>query len=150
MNMTYRHNSLKAFLVIAIIAAVTCCDNHSDELIQNIHIEFEETYRYVLENMSVGSDHSDQLALLKHRNNAAFTSIAYTWHSLALKACSLAVGNMQNSSQNSYERILRQTHNDNVLGVEINHTSRACLSKVYFDNWSKIQDMILLNFPNTQ
>ncbi len=147
--MTYFFDyKIAARLMLICFMTSSCSSEHNQQLTENIQLEFELTYRYVVENMPTDSDYSEKFAQIKSSNSNAFTSIAYTWHSLALDACDETDTSQQTSTQTSYERMLKQSPVNSHLAKKIHASSRPCLAHIYFKNWLNIQNMLLLNFPN--
>ena len=76
--------------------------------------------------MPTDSDYSEKFAQIKSSNSDAFTSIAYTWHSLALDACDETDTRSQAAAQTSYEKMLKQSPVDSRLTKKI-HARLATL-----------------------
>jgi hypothetical protein len=142
---TKRLNS--GFLLFT-LAISSCSNEHSQELAENINLEFELTYQYVIENKPVETDYSDKFSIFKKTNIDAFTSIAYTWHKISLDACELNYRNSRESNKTSYEKMINKSSKNNNLAKPIMNNERPCLGDIYFDNWSNIQNMLLLSYPD--
>jgi hypothetical protein len=148
--MSYTQNSrtLNCGLFFLYLAIASCSNEYNHDVAENINLEFELTYRYVVENMAIKVDYSSNFSNFKKRNMDAFTSIAYTWHTVSLDACELTVGNNRTSNKTSYEQITHKPPTNDNLPRTIDDDDRPCLAKIYFDNWANIQNMLLLSYPD--
>ena len=141
----YKGRFLKLlFCICTIISA--CSNDHDRRIAENINSEFEQTYLYVTKNMHIDIDLSKNLSNFRKSNKDAFTSIAYTWHSISVEACDLAYNRNKKASKSSYERLIQQSHKDNDHFIKVTDSQRKCLAKIYFDNWSNINKMLSLSF----
>ncbi len=147
--MTNKHTSKKLvqWLLFTCLAVSSCSDKHNREIAENINLEFELTYQYVVKNMPVEIDYSKNFSIIKKNNKDAFTSIAYTWHSISLDACKLTNGNSHESNKTSYEKMIQKSTTNNHLTKTVIDSDRLCLATIYFDNWSNIQNMLSLSYP---
>ena len=134
-------------LLLLTLVISSCSNEHNQEIADNINIEFELTYLYVANNMPIKADYSDKFSTFKKNNKDAFTSIAYTWHKISLDACELNNSNSHNSNKTSYERMLNNSPSNSNLSKTVMDDDRPCLANIYFDNWSNIQNMLLLSYP---
>jgi len=138
---------IEIWLFFTCLAVSSCSNEHDREMAENINLEFELTYQYVVENMPIKSNYSKNFSIFKKNNKDAFTSIAYTWHSKSLDACELANGNIDESNKTSYERMIQNSTTNSHLSKTILDSERPCLANIYFDNWSNIQNMLSLSYP---
>ena len=141
---------LVSSLLFVYLTMSSCSGDHSQEIAENINIEFELTYRYVTVNFITQNDYSDHFTLLKKNNQGAFTSIAYTWHSISLSQCEINESNQRESKKSGYERMTNSSQTNDILSRKIKDSERPCLANIYFDNWSNIQNMLLLSYPELQ
>tara|TARA_R110002096_G_scaffold308856_7_gene503348 strand:- start:1601 stop:2053 length:453 start_codon:yes stop_codon:yes gene_type:complete len=132
------------------VAMSSCGNEHSREMAENINSEFELTYRYVVKNMSVETDYSDQFKMFRKHNKDAFTSIAYTWHKISLDECEITGESRNTSNKTGYERMINPSSRDSNFLRIITDDDRACLAEKYFDNWLNIQNMLRLNYQGYQ
>ena len=148
MTNTQNNKILISWLFFAYLTISSCSNDTNQEIAENINLEFELTYRYVVKNMPIKINYSDSFSILKKDNKDAFTSIAYTWHTISLDECELSDSNSHESNKNGYERMINQSPTNNNLSKTIMDSERPCLADVYFSNWSNIQNMLLLSYPN--
>lgn len=147
----YKDWSLKLLLCVCLAIGISTCSNeHDHNFAENINSEFELTYRYVSKNMPIDIDFSDNLSDYRTSNKDAFTSIAYTWHSISVDACGLANNSNRKTNTPSYEQLIKQSPTDNNNYEQLTEGERICLAKIYFDHWSNINDMLLLSFSKNK
>ena len=138
---------LGVWLFFTILIGSSCSSEQNQIIADNINLEFELTYRYVIQNMSAEGRDSNEFSSFKQNNNDAFTSIAYTWHSIATSECGLADSSKQNSKPSSYDRLAQKSPTNNYLAKSITNKDRACLANIYLSHWPDIQRMLSLSFP---
>lgn len=130
-----------------ICLTISACSNEQDHsLAIYINSEFEQTYLYVSKNMPVDIDFSKNLTDFRTSNKDAFTTIAYTWHSISVDACSLTNHSNKKESMSSYERLIQQSPRADNHIREVTDSERICLAEIYYDNWSNINKMLTLSF----
>ncbi|MDW3094491.1 MAG: hypothetical protein R8G33_02335 [Gammaproteobacteria bacterium] len=150
--MTVQKKYISRFLkLLCICFTISACSNgHDQSVAKYINSEFEQTYLYVSNNMSVDIDFSNDLSNFRKSNKDAFTSIAYTWHSISIDACGLASSSNKKESNSSYERLIQQSPIDKDLSIKMTDSERICLANIYFDNWSNINNMLKLSFSRSR
>ncbi len=146
MNIKQNSKVVAGGVFLACLTVSSCSDEHNQEVVDNINLEFELTYQYVVENMPIDTNYSKDFSTFKRLNKDAFTSIAYTWHSISMSECELAVSSNRQSSGSSYERLTQKSSTNSHLIKTIVDKERICLARIYFDNWSNIQKMLSLSF----
>jgi hypothetical protein len=134
-------------LLLITLAISSCSNEHNQEISDNINREFELTYLYVVENLPIKDDYSEKFHIFKKHNKDAFTSIAYTWHKISLDSCELNNSNSRKPNKTSYEKMLNNSPSNSNLSKTVMDNDRPCLANIYFDNWSNIQNMLLLSYP---
>jgi|TARA_B110000238_G_C15946175_1_gene361167 hypothetical protein len=147
MRKLHNNRRINRGLLFITLAISSCSNEYNQEIADNINIEFELTYLYVVENLPIKDDYSEKFFIFKKLNKDAFTSIAYTWHKISLDSCELNNSNSRKSNKTSYEKMLNNSPSNSNLSKTVMDTDRPCLANIYFDNWSNIQNMLLLSYP---
>ncbi len=137
---------LNYWMILTALSTSTCSNEHS-QLANNINLEFELTYQYVVNNKPVEINYLNDFSIFKKNNKDAFTTIAYTWHTISMDACELSNSSQRISDKTSYERMLSKSPTNSNLSKKIIDSDRPCLADIYFDNWANIQNMLLLSYP---
>lgn len=144
---TLQFRGLQAGLFTVCILIGACSNEHNEQITEHVNLEFELTYRYVSKNLPINISYQNDFDTFKSMNRDAFTTIAYTWHSMSMKECELV--NTQSATQKSgYERMINDLDVDNYLLTNISNQDRPCLAQVFFDNWKSINTMLSHSFKN--
>lgn len=150
MNSQITNKYMQLGLLFLSITLSSCSNENNQNIADNMNNEFELTYRYVMEHMSAVGRDSKEFSSLRQKNKDAFTSIAYTWHSIATNECGLAESSTQQSNPSNYDRLTQKSPSNNYLAKPISNNERKCLANIYFSYWNEIQRMLSLSYPTFQ
>lgn len=135
---------LITFLILFIVT-ISCSENYDTDQSKLLKSEFEKTYQYTIEHMSIDIQQSYPIEKLREINSAALISIAYLWHSHASNLCSNNVKQETSRKLSSYDKLIDKQSSANISFAKTPDSLQNCHSLVFFDNWSEIQKMISLN-----
>lgn len=140
----FRPVKLITFFMLFILT-ISCSENYDASHSKLLKSEFEKTYQYTIEHMSVDTQQSYPIEELREINSAALISIAYLWHSHASNLCSNNAEQETSRKLSSYDKLIDKQSSPNISFSKTPDSLQNCHSLVFFDNWSEIQKMISLN-----
>ena len=147
---TFRKFAFRGIKHIAIsivsLLVLSCSNDHESGNDHSFETEFEKNYLAVAQLKTAHQQHQAKLTALKKSNFDAYRSIAFTWHSAAMKLCQQNARQEQYTTpKSSYQQLLEANQQSTLSSIPIDSETRNCIQLFFTRNWKEINAMIKLN-----
>ena len=144
MNNFFRNFLLSMGIWFVVTCNSSCSNDHESESDTIFETEFEKNYREIANQNSTNRQYLDRLLTIKKSNFDAYRSIAFTWHSAAIKTCTTDAQRQRTEVPlSSYQQLLDANKPEGSFPIDSD--TRECIHAYFINNLESINAMINLN-----